>query len=67
MRVARSLSFHALWPADAAPTTFSMHYDGALDNGTPFDSSRKRGQPFVFKGELSPRAIPATASLILYI
>ncbi|GAA6064696.1 hypothetical protein JCM10212_005764 [Sporobolomyces blumeae] len=26
----------------------SMHYDGALSNGTPFDSSRKRGQPFVF-------------------
>ncbi|KAI5480729.1 Peptidyl-prolyl cis-trans isomerase, FKBP-type [Pseudohyphozyma bogoriensis] len=27
----------------------SMHYDGALSDGTPFDSSRKRNQPFVFK------------------
>ncbi|GAA5915336.1 hypothetical protein JCM5296_000047 [Sporobolomyces johnsonii] len=26
----------------------AMHYDGKLSNGTPFDSSRKRGQPFVF-------------------
>jgi len=26
----------------------SMHYDGALADGTPFDSSRKRGQPFTF-------------------
>ncbi|KAM0750719.1 hypothetical protein T439DRAFT_325772 [Meredithblackwellia eburnea MCA 4105] len=26
----------------------SMHYDGKLADGTPFDSSRKRGQPFVF-------------------
>ncbi|ORY47584.1 hypothetical protein BCR35DRAFT_310917 [Leucosporidium creatinivorum] len=29
--------------------TLSMHYDGALADGTAFDSSRKRGQPFVFK------------------
>ncbi|KAL8278264.1 hypothetical protein RQP46_009296 [Phenoliferia psychrophenolica] len=26
----------------------SMHYDGTLQDGTPFDSSRKRGQPFSF-------------------
>ncbi|KAM0790285.1 hypothetical protein ACM66B_005587 [Microbotryomycetes sp. NB124-2] len=26
----------------------SMHYDGELANGTPFDSSRKRGKPFTF-------------------
>jgi hypothetical protein len=26
----------------------NAHYDGKLDNGTPFDSSRKRGQPFSF-------------------
>ncbi|KAK4049809.1 Peptidyl-prolyl cis-trans isomerase fpr2 [Microbotryomycetes sp. JL201] len=28
--------------------SLSMHYDGALIDGTPFDSSRKRGQPFTF-------------------
>ncbi|GJN90883.1 hypothetical protein Rhopal_003897-T1 [Rhodotorula paludigena] len=27
----------------------AMHYDGRLDSGKEFDSSRKRGQPFVFK------------------
>lgn len=26
-----------------------VHYDGELLDGTPFDSSRKRGQPFSFK------------------
>ncbi|KAK9900555.1 hypothetical protein P389DRAFT_14503 [Cystobasidium minutum MCA 4210] len=26
----------------------SMHYDGQLEDGTPFDSSRDRGQPFDF-------------------
>ncbi|KAK4700367.1 hypothetical protein P7C70_g5884, partial [Phenoliferia sp. Uapishka_3] len=26
----------------------SMHYDGRLADGTPFDSSRKRGTPFSF-------------------
>jgi len=31
----------------------SMHYDGRLlDGGKEFDSSRKRGQPFNFKGTL---------------
>ncbi|KAK4048476.1 Peptidyl-prolyl cis-trans isomerase fpr2 [Microbotryomycetes sp. JL221] len=29
--------------------TLSMHYDGTLADGTPFDSSRKRGQPFNFQ------------------
>ena len=28
--------------------TVSVHYVGQLDNGTVFDSSRKRGQPFQF-------------------
>lgn len=32
----------------------SMHYDGTLSDGTPFDSSRKRGSPFSFT-----RAFPA--------
>lgn len=32
----------------------SMHYDGRLlDGGKEFDSSRKRGQPFNFKGNAS--------------
>ena len=35
----------------AMPThggTVSVHYVGRLDNGTVFDSSRQRGQPFQF-------------------
>jgi len=28
--------------------TLSMHYVGTLDDGTVFDSSRERGEPFVF-------------------
>ena len=28
--------------------TVSVHYSGWLDNGTPFDSSLERGQPFSF-------------------
>jgi FKBP-type peptidyl-prolyl cis-trans isomerase len=29
--------------------TVNAHYDGKLANGKPFDSSRKRGQPFSFQ------------------
>ena len=29
--------------------TVSVHYIGTLQNGTEFDNSRKRGQPFEFK------------------
>ena len=31
-----------------AGQTVSVHYSGWLDNGTPFDSSVERGQPFSF-------------------
>ncbi len=30
-------------------STVTVHYDGMLTNGTMFDSSRKRGQPFKFQ------------------
>lgn len=40
-----------------------MHYDGTLADGTPFDSSRKRGQPFVFTRQ-SPSRVSAPTSLL---
>lgn len=35
-------------PAAAPGHRVSVHYDGRLPDGTPFDSSRERGQPFSF-------------------
>lgn len=35
-------------PAAAPGHRVSVHYDGRLPDGTPFDSSRERGQPFAF-------------------
>ncbi|MEM6490689.1 MAG: FKBP-type peptidyl-prolyl cis-trans isomerase [Pseudomonadota bacterium] len=36
-------------PAAKAGDQVVVHYDGRLANGTPFDSSRQRGQPFSFQ------------------
>jgi FKBP-type peptidyl-prolyl cis-trans isomerase FkpA len=35
-------------PSPAATDTVKVHYEGTLENGTVFDSSKKRGQPATF-------------------
>ncbi len=35
-------------PAASPGHRVSVHYDGRLADGTPFDSSRDRGRPFAF-------------------